>query len=101
MSGAGQQHRNRRGNPNTIYVVVRPSSGGAPAFRTTDGGTSWVNLSDALQAAYPGADPVAIAINPALPQHIYLATLSQMRFYFSDDRGDTWQQPLDAVSPSC
>jgi hypothetical protein len=77
-------------DPSTIFVVERPSSGGTGAFRTRDGGDSWVSIVDSLQPNDPSIDPSWIAINPVAPQRIYMATWCNMGVFFSNDRGDTW-----------
>jgi len=76
--------------PATIYDVERPSSGGAGAFRTRNGGESWTSIADSLILADPLADPVWIDVNPVHANVIYLATDQGQGFYISDDRGDTW-----------
>jgi hypothetical protein len=81
-------------NPETIYVVDRPSCGGVAVFRTDNGGKKWKCISDALhKITSPKVDPNWIAINPAHPSTIYLATFDDQGLYISDDKGDTWQLP--------
>ncbi|MBI1744423.1 hypothetical protein HYR54_15340 [Candidatus Acetothermia bacterium] len=83
-------------DPATIYVVERPSSGGSSAFRMrTEGGiegASWVPIADSLQQLDPTVDPSCIAVNPdpARSNIIYMGTWSNMGFYVSTTRGDTW-----------
>ena len=70
-----------------VYVAVRPSTGGAAAFHSTDGGNvSWAAISDALQQADPTVSPSAIAVNPANPAIIYVAT-DDGRCFTSSARG--------------
>jgi hypothetical protein len=72
---------------NQIYVTVRPSTGGAAAFHSVDGGdASWEAISDALQVADPTVSPSVIAVNPANPATIYLAT-DDGRCFTSSARG--------------
>jgi len=71
---------------NQLYVTVRPSTGGAAAFHSADGGESWTAISDALQQADPTVSPTVIAVNPANPATIYLAT-DDGRCFTSSARG--------------
>ena len=72
---------------NQIHVTVRPSTGGAAAFHSVDGGdASWEAISDALQVADPTVSPSVIAVNPANPATIYLAT-DDGRCFTSSARG--------------
>ncbi len=77
-------------DPNTIYVVLRPSSGGTSAFRTQNAGASWVPIADSLQQSDPNVDPSCIAVNPAHPEIIYMGTYSNQGVYVSNNRGDPW-----------
>ena len=83
-------------DPDTIYIVERPSSGGQSAWRTRDGGRSWKCIADVLQRLNPNTDPAAIAVNPRRPEIIYLATWGSRQLFVSNDRGDTWG-PANAV----
>jgi hypothetical protein len=74
--------------PETIYVVERPSSGGASAFRTRDDGMSWTPIADALQQVNPGIDPTCVAINPDHPEIVYLGTWGDGAVYVSTNRGE-------------
>ena len=83
-------------DPATVYVVVRPSSGGSSAFRMrTEGGiegASWMPIADSLQQSDPTVDPSCIAVNPD-PAHsniIYMGTMSNNGVYVSTTRGNTW-----------
>lgn len=75
---------------NTIYVCVRPSTGGSSVFLTRDGGESWVAISDALRTASPSADPKYIAIHPDHPETIYVGSYEDRAVYISYDRGASW-----------
>lgn len=77
-------------DPTTIYVVVAPTSGGTSAFRTGNGGASWIPIIDSLQQTDPlDVNPTCIAINPAHTNIIYLSTYSG-EVYASNDQGNTW-----------
>jgi len=69
-----------------IYIIVRPGTGGASAFHSSNGGASWDAISDALQQADPTVSPTVIAVNPANPATIYLAT-DDGRCFTSSARG--------------
>lgn len=77
----------------TIYVVDRPNSGGASAFRTRNDGQSWDPIVDDLQTERtPRIDPSSIAVNPDYPERIYLGTYFDRGVYISNSSGDphTW-----------
>jgi hypothetical protein len=74
-------------DPDYLYVAIRPSTGGAAAFRSADGGNSWTAISDALQQSDPTVSPTALAVNPANPAIVYLAT-EDGRCFTSSARGD-------------
>jgi len=74
-------------DPKQIYIAVRPATGGAAAFHSSDGGNaSWDAISDALQQADPTVSPTVIAVNPLNPTIIYLAT-DDGRCFTSNARG--------------
>lgn len=77
-------------DPDTIYVVERPSSGGSTAFRTRTGGVFWTPITDSLQQSDANIDPNCIVINPVHPNIIYLGTWNNRGVFVSDNRGDTW-----------
>ncbi len=70
------------GNPQTIYVGAR----GSGVWRTTDGGTTWRPVSDAL----PTLTVAGLAVAPTQPARVFLAT--PLGVYRSENRGDTWTQ---------
>jgi hypothetical protein len=78
-------------DPSHIYAAVRPSTGGSAAFRTDSGGTSWIPLSDDLQQSDPTVSPSFVAVNPSVPNIVYLFT-DDGRCFKSTSRGDagTW-----------
>lgn len=73
-------------NANQLYITVRPSTGGASAFQSPDGGESWTAISDALQQGDPTVSPTVIAVNPSNPATIYLVT-DDGRCFTSSARG--------------
>jgi hypothetical protein len=77
-------------DPNNIFTVIRPSSGGASVFRSDDGGGSWTSLFDTLLQADPvSAQATALAINPSNSSFVYVGTDAGVVF-LSSDRGRTW-----------
>src|SRR5713101_1295234 len=77
-------------DPDTIYVAAVPSTGGHSAFRTRNGGASWVPIADMLQQSYPQVDPGCFAVNPAHPEIVYMGTLADKGTYVSMNQGDSW-----------
>jgi photosystem II stability/assembly factor-like uncharacterized protein len=76
-------------NPTTAYVAVSgfdESTPSAPGhiFKTTNGGTSWMNVSGSL----PNAPANAIVVDPADGQLVYVAT--DVGVFKSDTGGSTW-----------
>src|SRR5262249_21828921 len=78
-------------DPNTIYIAAA----GGGVWKTTDGGTSWIPLTDSQHTLFMGA----IALAPSDPNIIYAgtgeATNSSLSFYGrgvlkSTDGGATW-----------
>jgi hypothetical protein len=61
-------------DPDTIYIVVRPLSGGVSSFRSRDGGESWTPITDALQRRDPQVDPSAFAVHPIQPNVVCMGT---------------------------
>jgi hypothetical protein len=71
----------------TIYVAERPSSGGTSAFRTRDGGRSWLPIADSLQQGDPTIDPMCFAVNPSHPETVYMG-IGGSGVYVSSNRGE-------------
>ncbi|MCS7308965.1 MAG: hypothetical protein NZ741_01970 [Armatimonadetes bacterium] len=78
-------------NPNILYIGV--AKGGV--WRSNDGGSTWVNLTDQLPTQYVGC----LAMDPVDPNIIYLGTgeeyfavytLGGVGIYRSTDGGNTW-----------
>ena len=81
-------------DPDTVYAGVED----AALFRTTDGGTSWHELSGLRKHGsgpkwQPGAGGMGlhtILLDPQNPQRMFIA-ISAAGVFRTDDGGDTWQ----------
>ena len=91
-------------NPRTIYAVLwaarqgpwengewsGPNSG---LFQSSDGGTTWQQLTGGLPTPAQGLGRIGIAIAPSDPSRMYaLVEAKPSALYRSDDRGGTWQR---------
>ena len=102
-----------RQNPDTIYVGMWDfrrkgwtfrSGGDGPAafsgsglFKSTNGGASWVELTDNSAGGLPPKPwgRVAVAVAPSKPTTVYAFVEAEMPkdgLYRSDDAGKTWKQ---------
>jgi len=68
-------------DPNTVYACF---SGPAALYRTTDGGTTWTNLS----AGLPAAPLHSVAVAPFNSSYVYVG--SDLGVFGSADQGITW-----------
>ena len=78
-------------NKNTLYVITRPSSGGAAAFRLDrlpNGKQQYVPISDYIQQNLPDLDPSCIAIHPQNAQIIFMGSYFDRGIYVSTRKGD-------------
>jgi hypothetical protein len=75
--------------PATIYTIETPNQGGSGAWRTDDGGNSWVSIINGLQTADPTVDATCIAVNPVNNNYVYLGT-QYGAVFASGTRGATW-----------
>ena len=74
--------------------AFQPSLGGSPAFRTTDGGMTWVGMSTGLRTA----QVQAFAIDPVTSSTVYAGTYSGV--FRSMDGGQTWTPTAELPAPS-
>jgi photosystem II stability/assembly factor-like uncharacterized protein len=81
-------------NPKRIYIAISA----AGAFRSDDGGNSWVAINQGLKSPYELPDPTAqvghcvhhIAMHPSRPDVLFMQKhWDVMR---SDNRGDMWSE---------
>jgi len=90
-------------DPNTIYASLlelrrypwgfRSAGPGTGLFKSTDGGDTWVELTD--NPGLPGGlkGRIGLAISPARPQRVWAiidAALGEKGLFRSDDAGATW-----------
>jgi len=86
-----QRHRN--------VAAYMGGGSGTAIFRSTDGGDSWVKLTEGLPKSNMGK--IGLAISPQKPDIVYAAIELDRRtggVYRSADRGATWKKMSDAVS---
>lgn len=88
---------------NTLYAVLWEarqgpwenaawSGPGSGLFKSTDGGTTWTQLSGGLPTAADGAGRFGIGISPSHANRIYVTVTAGAKsgLYRSDDAGATW-----------
>lgn len=71
-------------NDSVCYASFSGFSAGVHIAKTTDGGTSWVNVT----GNYPNIPVLSIALRAAAPRTIFLGT--DLGVYKSTDDGTTW-----------
>lgn len=92
-------------NPNVVYAVLwehregpwenasfsGPNSG---LYKSTDGGTTWRQLTGGLPDGSQGAGRICLGIGVSDPNRLYAAVMGQGRgasgFYRSNDGGESW-----------
>lgn len=75
-------------NPDTVYVGMAPYVAPMHIFRTTNGGTSWTNISGAL----PGRYPLDLACDPNNSRVVYAAFggFGTGHIFKTTDAGGSW-----------
>jgi photosystem II stability/assembly factor-like uncharacterized protein len=70
--------------------IYMPGSG---FYKSTDGGTTWKNLSKGLPTAEDGLGRIGIAVSPSQPSRLYASVEAKKNpgVYRSDDGGESWQ----------
>src|SRR2546430_35092 len=77
-------------DPNRIYIVARPSSGGTSVHRTDDGGSSWTSLFDTVMLSDPGStQATCVSVNPLDAKYVFVGC-DQPFIWTSSDAGTTW-----------
>ena len=75
-------------NQNFVYAATAPVSHPAGVYRTTNGGTNWVNVTQNLPDRYP----MDIAVNPNDPDTAYIvfSGFGTSHLFKTVDAGNTW-----------
>lgn len=75
-------------NDNVVYATTAPVNTVAGIFRTTNGGTSWTNITGGLPDRYY----IDVVADPILPGGVYvtLSGFGSSHIYKSTDFGNTW-----------
>ncbi len=75
-------------DPNIVYVGTAPRATTAHVFATTNGGTSWTNITGTLPNRYP----IDLAVDPNNSQTVYIAMggFGAGHFFKSTDGGANW-----------
>jgi photosystem II stability/assembly factor-like uncharacterized protein len=75
-------------DPNVLFVATAPVSSRAKIFRTTNGGTSFVNVTGTLPDRYP----TDLAVDPSNDQVVYavFSGFGTGHVFKSTNRGDSW-----------
>lgn len=100
-------------NPNTVYAALWEarqgpwengawSGTGGGIFKSTDGGTSWKQLTRGLPSGDDGVVQTNLAISPSNPKRIYasLSTPRGVGLYRSDDSGENWTRTTTDPRPT-
>jgi photosystem II stability/assembly factor-like uncharacterized protein len=89
-------------DPNTVYAALWSHQYGpwengsfsgttSGLFKSTDGGTTWKQLTNGLPTAAQGLGRIQIAVSPSEPSRVYVvATSSTPALYRSNDAGESW-----------
>ncbi len=98
-------------NPNVVYAALwesrqgpwensvwRGTNGGI--FKSTDGGTTWRQLTKGLPDE--GVNQADLAVAPSDPNRLYatVATIRSVGIFRSDDAGETWFRVTDDPRPT-
>ncbi len=75
-------------NPDTVYVGTAPIAAVARVYRTTNGGTSWTNVTGTLPNRYP----IDMTVDPQDSRVVYVAFggFGSGHLYKSTDAGTSW-----------
>jgi photosystem II stability/assembly factor-like uncharacterized protein len=67
---------------------------GSGLYKSTDGGSSWRQITQGVPASEDGLGRIGVAISPSNPKRMYLsaeANKGKAGIYRSDDEGESWQ----------
>ncbi len=84
------------GDPETIYVVIRPSTGGVGLYRSGKAGTPTEDWTSIVDPSQPNGlngkiiNPSCVAIDPVNPARIFMGTWDDQSIFVSSDRGESW-----------
>jgi photosystem II stability/assembly factor-like uncharacterized protein len=72
---------------------------GSGLFKSTDGGSTWKQLTKGLPTIEQGLGRIGIAVSPSDPKRMYACVDAPQLggIYRSDDAGDSWQRVNDEV----
>jgi photosystem II stability/assembly factor-like uncharacterized protein len=92
-------------NPQTVFADLwearhgpwenaRFSGAGSGLFKSTDGGTTWRQLTAGLPTAADGLGRIGIGVAPADPKRLYAVVDAEKLggIYRSDDSGESWKR---------
>lgn len=82
-------------DPNNANVVYATFGGFSPdnVYRTTDGGTTWTDITGSGTTALPDAPVRSLVIHPNNSNWLYVGT--EVGIFASEDGGATWSVPTD------
>ncbi len=80
-------------DPDIIYAATDPSSGDAQILRSTNGGSTWQNITPSLS----DVSRIDLAVTPDNPEAVYALAASSIDYGFhslwkSSDRGNSWTE---------
>jgi photosystem II stability/assembly factor-like uncharacterized protein len=75
-------------NPDSVYVTTAPTLHSVAVFLSTDGGTSWTNITSSLPDRYP----VDISVDPRNSSIVYVAFsgFGTSHLFRSSNGGNSW-----------
>lgn len=89
FGGIGYDIRMRPDDPDIMYVT----DDGAGAFKSTDGGMTWVTVNEGIDPAGTAGDNYSVfclTIDPNNPDRVWIGSSGNSKLYRSDDGGGTW-----------
>ncbi|GEM_PF-3877077 len=77
-------------DPSTAYIAIGGFESGH-FYKTTNGGTTWSNISETL----PDVPGTAVMVDPLNPQNVFIG--NDLGIYLSTDAGATWNTFSDGL----